>query len=176
MESEGAKEFEDLFVIGRRGFKQAAESFDQREQDQGAFFQPKQLSDFVNSILDAVEKNKSDGMSIEKPLQNLTDDHHEVLPTKSLKHISHSSNINSTSDQGSNRNSNSGVSLQQICRRWLKHTYLGIGEPCVSAGPIYIYMRSYCSSLIKSYYISTIGSVRMHIYVRFLVSVYIYFV
>ena len=140
MESEGAKEFEDLFVIGRRGFKQAAESFDQREQDQGAFFQPKQLSDFVNSILDAVEKNKSDGMSIEKPLQNLTDDHHEVLPTKSLKHISHSSNINSTSDQGSNRNSNSGVSLQQICRRWLKHTYLGIGEPCVSAGPIYIYI------------------------------------
>ena len=94
----------------------------------------------MNSILNAVEKNKSDGMSIEKPLQNLTEDDHKVLPTKSLEHISHSSNINSASvsNQGSSRNSNSGVSLQQICRRWLKHTYLGIGEPCVSAGSIYI--------------------------------------
>eukprot|EP01036_Dinobryon_divergens_P031371 gene31371-40757_t len=128
VESEGAKEFEDLFVIGKRSFKQSAESFDHRQQDQGAFSQPKQLADFVQTILNEMEED--DGTK-DTPLQSLAQEDH-VVPIAQVN-SSISSNINSSSGNESNSNSNSGGSLQQICRRWLKHTYLGIGEPCVSA-------------------------------------------
>ena len=84
--------------------------------------------------MEKYDSEKNDGAHmINDPFQSLAQQEGHEVPLAEVNSII-SSNINSFSGNESHSNCNSGGSLQQICRRWLKHTYLGIGEPCVSAG------------------------------------------